>query len=252
MIESNCLDCHVKGGIGPFPLDTWDAVSAVSAQVVAAVTMGIMPPWPANPDCRELRDDRALPPAVRDLFTQWQADAYPEGDAADYKAPMKTAMQTMPEATLTLSGPAKYTPAPNADDYRCFVVPYTFDKDTYLTAMDIVPDDRAEVHHVQIHRIAPDQLALVQAMDAGDGYSCLVGTGAATQNMFSWRPVARASSDKGDAAFIEAGIRHRVAGSLQHAVPARGHVADARPAPRSSSGRSPTASCPITSSTARA
>ena len=48
VIERNCLGCHVEGGVGPFPLDTWEAVHGVSALVVAAVSSGRMPPWPAS------------------------------------------------------------------------------------------------------------------------------------------------------------------------------------------------------------
>jgi hypothetical protein len=54
VLQSECVACHAQGGIGPFPLDTWEAVMPVAATVVAAVSMHVMPPWPASDSCHEL------------------------------------------------------------------------------------------------------------------------------------------------------------------------------------------------------
>jgi hypothetical protein len=209
MLEKNCLSCHVAGGIGPFALDNWTSVKQVAGAVVTAVKSRIMPPWPAKDDCHPIRDSRALSDADIALFTQWQAASFPEGDANDYVPPPPAATQAdIGPPTLTLDAGMKYTPGRNADDYRCFLTNHTFDTDTYLTAIDIVPDQRAEVHHVQVHRINAQQLAQLQASDqgsAGSGYPCNSGF-VASQNMFSWRPGGeRVTFDKGDAAYIQAG-----------------------------------------------
>ena len=209
MLEQNCLSCHVAGGIGPFPLDTWASVKQVAGPVVNAVKTRVMPPWPAKTDCHPIRDARALSDAEIALFTQWQAASFPEGNANDYVAPPPAATQAdIGPATLSLDAGMKYTPPKNADDYRCFLTNHTFSTDTYLTAIDIVPDQRAEVHHVQVHRITAAQLAQLQSSDQsspGSGYPCNAGF-VASQNMFSWRPGGeRVVFDKGDAAYIEAG-----------------------------------------------
>lgn len=209
MLETNCLSCHVAGGIGPFALDNWDSVKMVSGAVVNAVKSRIMPPWPASADCTPIRDSRALTDADIDLLTQWQAASFPEGDPKAYVAPPAAAAQAdIGSATLTLDAGMTYTPPANADDYRCFLTNKTFDQDTWLTAVDIVPDQRAEVHHVQVHRITATQLAQLQATDQsspGSGYPCNSGL-VLSQNMFSWRPGGqRVTFDKGDAAYIQAG-----------------------------------------------
>jgi hypothetical protein len=209
MLESNCLSCHVAGGIGPFPLDNWASVKMVAGPVVNAVKMRIMPPWPAAADCQPIRDTRSLSDADIALFTQWQTANFPEGDPKDYVAPPAAATQAdIGPPTLELSGGMKYTPPVNADDYHCFLTSHTFEQDTYLTAIDIVPDQRAEVHHVQVHRITAQQLAQLQSTDSASpasGYPCNSGL-VLSQNMFSWRPGGdRVTFDKGDAAYIQAG-----------------------------------------------
>lgn len=209
MLESNCSSCHVAGGIGPFALDNWNSVKMVAAPVVNAVKSRVMPPWPAASDCTPIRDTRALSDADLALFTQWQAANFPEGDPKDYQPPPPAAaVADIGPPTLTLDAGMTYTPGVNADDYRCFLTNHTFDQDTWLTAIDIVPDQRAEVHHVQVHRITVDQVSQLQATDQSSpdsGYPCNSGL-VLSQNMFSWRPGGtRVTFDKGDAAYIQAG-----------------------------------------------
>lgn len=209
IIESNCLSCHVQGGIGPFALDNYAAVKMVAGSVVNAVKSKIMPPWPASSDCTPIRDARNLSDANIDAFTQWQTAMFPEGDPSTYVAPPPAAAEEdIGPPSITLDAGMKYTPQVNADDYRCFLTNKTFDKDTWLTAVDIQPDQRAEVHHVQVHRITAQQLAQLQSTDQsspGSGYPCNSGL-VLSQNMFSWRPGGtRVTFDKGDAAYIQAG-----------------------------------------------
>ena len=133
----------------------------------------------------------------------------PEGNPADYVAPPQRSAPMLGAPSLMLSSGTPYMPAPNTDDYRCFILGDALASDTYLTAMDILPDVRNEVHHVQIHRVSSANMAAVRGLDAADpapGYLCLAGTGTVSQNMFSWRPGSNGVAfDKGEAAFIEAG-----------------------------------------------
>jgi hypothetical protein len=210
LIEQNCLGCHVEGGIGPFPLDEWSAVRDVSPLVVAAVVSGIMPPWPADPDCRDLRDAPPMTEDDRELFMEWQREGFPEGDEDDYREPEPLDAIDPGEPTVVLSTTEPYTPPPLTDNYRCFpLVDGEFPEDGYLTGMDILPGARDQVHHVQIHRVSGADAAMVRELDAeneGAGYPCNAGTGVASQNMFSYRPGSRGVHfEEGDAAFIEAG-----------------------------------------------
>jgi hypothetical protein len=176
--------------------------------VVGAVHAGIMPPWPASDDCRELRDSAALPEATRALFVEWASQEFPEGDPDAYRRPGRTAGDDS-EPTLLLGPGEAYVPAENADEYRCFVLPGTVEQDLYITGMDILPGERSQVHHVQIHRVSAAQAETVQSLDArndGLGYPCTAGTGVFSQNLFSYRPgSSRVSFAPGDAVFIEAG-----------------------------------------------
>src|SRR5690242_16408876 len=57
IVDAKCVGCHVDGGIAPFSLTTFDAVSAAQGSVKAEVASRRMPPWLAAPGCNEYADD---------------------------------------------------------------------------------------------------------------------------------------------------------------------------------------------------
>jgi hypothetical protein len=210
LLELHCVDCHVAGGVGPFPLDSYEAAVPVAELMTAAVASGAMPPWPARQDCHPLRDVRALSAEDIQVFADWVANDMAEGDPADYDAPEPRG-RDLGAPTIEMDAGEGYVPDVSLDDeYRCFVLDGTFEANTFVTAMDIIPGVREQVHHVQIHRIPGSSLAQARSSDAaspGLGYQCFGGVGiSGSENMFSWRPGSTAIVfEEGDAGFIEAG-----------------------------------------------
>ncbi len=45
VVNASCANCHAEGGIGTFPLDTYEAAYVVRNQVQDAVVDGRMPSW---------------------------------------------------------------------------------------------------------------------------------------------------------------------------------------------------------------
>lgn len=208
VLASACVSCHVAGGSAALALDSWDAVHAAGGAVADSVASGRMPPWPADDDCHGLIGARALPDKTRALFSKWADESFPEGNAKDYAAQPSATAVVMPPPTLTLDAGRPYTPLADNDGYRCFVTDYVFDKDTYISALDILPDQLGEVHDVQVHSITPDQRIQLQTLDLltkDAGYTCDLGL-TATQTMFGWQPgSSRLQFDQGDGAYIAAG-----------------------------------------------
>jgi Copper type II ascorbate-dependent monooxygenase, C-terminal domain len=190
-MADNCsMACHGPDPMtrtGPVALDTYESVKMLGALVVNAVTTNVMPPWPADPNCRPLRDAPSITPAQRDLFKQWQAAGFPEGNPSDYVAPPPHLSDELGPPTRVITITTPHTPPPNTDEYTCGKGDYTFPKDTYVKAIEVMPDQKAEVHHVQIHVVTTA--------------ACTVG-----DNIYSWRPGGRRLVfSEGDAALIKAG-----------------------------------------------
>jgi mono/diheme cytochrome c family protein len=207
LIVGNCVECHTKGGIGPSDLSDWTMVKPLAPLIVNVVGAGRMPPWPASDKCHEIAESRALPQETKDLFKQWEVGGYQEGNAADYVAPAPRHREDLGPATLTMKAKDSFTPGVNSDTYRCFYLG-TVPEDTYVTALDLIPGNRAEVHHIQLHRVEPADaptIANADASDPGGGYSCNQGL-INSQNMFSYRPGALAVVlNQGDAVYFKGG-----------------------------------------------
>jgi Copper type II ascorbate-dependent monooxygenase, C-terminal domain/Copper type II ascorbate-dependent monooxygenase, N-terminal domain len=79
--------------------------------------------------------------------------------------------------------PAAYTPkAPTTgtDDYRCFLLDPHLSANSVVTGLNVLPGNRAIVHHVILFRVPPQKVALAQQQDAaqpGQGWTCFGGTG---------------------------------------------------------------------------
>lgn len=175
IIAQRCGNCHVEGGVAPFPLDDFESVSAMAEVALSSIESGRMPPWMPEPDCREFEYERIMPDAEKDLFRAWIAAEKPLGDP---ETATPIAMAPGPEFDPThVAVPVEaYTPDEGIDDdYRCFVLDAEFPEPMFLTASDVVPDANALVHHVLVYAIGPEDLDAVLAADADDmgpGYTC--------------------------------------------------------------------------------
>jgi hypothetical protein len=57
IVDARCTECHVDGGIGPFALDSYEAVSSVKALVANVVETEVMPPFLYDDSCNEYEHD---------------------------------------------------------------------------------------------------------------------------------------------------------------------------------------------------
>jgi mono/diheme cytochrome c family protein len=190
IFERSCVECH--GGapedrIAPFSLDSWEttSVSVMQWDIVAAIESGDMPPWMPADGCRELADNPSLSVDARARISQWKAAGYPPGDPLDYLAPPPRRGQALGEPTLTLRVATAYTPRVD-DEYTCFGLAdesstqYTAPEDGYLVAIQVLPGEPSEVHHVQVHR--------TDGAPAAGPTNCSGFIAGSAENMFSWRP----------------------------------------------------------------
>src|SRR5262249_1479794 len=151
------------------------------------VMSGKMPPWPQSSSCREMRDAPKLTMEQRQLFAMWQAAGFPEGSPEDYVAPPNDLEADLGEPTQMLEMAQPHSPPANADEYYCGKIDFTFQKDVYVKAIEVIPDQKTLVHHVQVHR------NMTSACANGD-------------NMYSWRPGGhRLVFSDGDAALVQKG-----------------------------------------------
>ncbi len=186
LLQRECMSCHQQGGIGPFPLTTYDEVKAQKELISFSVATRRMPPnvLDNSGDCQTFTNARWLADEEIATITQWA-----DGDAPEGIAPA-TPLQPLPlvslagEGIVSVSMAEPYTPRGSerepSDDYRCFIL----DGDVpegWLTGYEIIPGQPQEVHHMLLFAMLTDAAdAEAQRLDDADplpGYTCFGDSG---------------------------------------------------------------------------
>ncbi|MAT94041.1 MAG: hypothetical protein CME59_15745 [Halioglobus sp.] len=180
ILEKYCVTCHVDGGVAPFPLDSYDKVKAVAAAAAFAVDSGDMPPWPPTPGFSRFTHERVLEPQEEFALLNWlNSGNLPEGNPQDYEPPQMPEPDAI-DYDLRMPLPQPYTPTLRPDDHRCFAIEWPYDELTYVTAVDVIPDQVAEVHHVIVNVVEPAWAGTYRAasgQDGNPGWPCLLSGG---------------------------------------------------------------------------
>jgi hypothetical protein len=188
VVDARCTGCHVDGGIGPFPLTTYEECSAAALAMADAVGEGRMPPWPPDADCNDYQHDRSLTGDQIALVEQWAALDAPEGDAQDEGPPL-VADDGLSRVDLALEMAEPYTMTMSPDEYRCFLIEWPETQDLYVTGFEAVPGNPSIVHHVIAYRVDPTQVddyVTLDESDVGPGYSCFGGPGGDVATGAAW------------------------------------------------------------------
>jgi mono/diheme cytochrome c family protein len=83
LLRDHCVACHRPGEIAPFSLTTYKQAAGWAETIAEVVADGRMPPWHANPDYGEFRNDAHLTAEQKKLIAAWVADGAPEGDVRE-------------------------------------------------------------------------------------------------------------------------------------------------------------------------
>jgi thiol-disulfide isomerase/thioredoxin/mono/diheme cytochrome c family protein len=161
IIQNNCIECHRSGGVAPFSLETFEAVSRRASMIRTVTQEGIMPPWFAalhkdkdgNPLESPWANDRSLSQAEKDTIAAWVAAGKPRGDDKDLPLPRTFAKSEWtvgtPDAIFQIPEPIAIK-AEGTMPYQNVMVPTRLTEDKWVRAMQIVPTDKSVVHHVLV------------------------------------------------------------------------------------------------------
>jgi len=194
LVETHCVRCHKEGGVGPMPLDTFEATDGFRDTMVTYVESGHMPPWSFDTSCRELVTPRALGASDKAVFADWRAGGFLPGAASEYVAPEAPAPTPPPTGIEVELARAPFTPT--GDGARCFLLDQkvtandTLDaRGWWVTGIRIDPDREDIVQQATLYLIAPGDAALVPA--GAGGYACETGAGTPSEvALAAWVPGA--------------------------------------------------------------
>jgi thiol-disulfide isomerase/thioredoxin len=156
IVQRQCQDCHRPGGEGPFALMTFRDVHKRAAMVAEVVQQQRMPPWYGSSRYGTFSNHRGLSDQERSTLLGWIAAGAPEGDARELPQP-RTFPDTQwrigqPDLAVKVPVPIRI-PADGYVPYKYFVLPYRFEQDTWVEAVEIKPSNKRALHHCNLVRV---------------------------------------------------------------------------------------------------
>lgn len=164
LVQNHCVECHRDGGVGPFALDSYEAVARRATMIRTVTQEGLMPPWfaaapevgehaPAMGHASPWANDRSLAARDKQAIADWIDAGKPRGDDADLPLPRAFAVGEWsigtPDAVFQLPEPIAVE-ADGVMAYQNVLVPTHLTEDKWVRGAQIVPTDKAVVHHVLV------------------------------------------------------------------------------------------------------
>jgi peroxiredoxin len=156
LFNKRCVECHHAGDIAPFSLTRYEDAAAWADMIAEVVDQGRMPPWHADPKYGHFSDDRRLSDDEKQLIHSWVAAGAPQGDLKELPPPPTFAVtgwqqKRPPDLILPMSDKPYQVKADGVLNYQFFRVDPHFTEDKWLEAAEVLPGNRAVVHHVLVH-----------------------------------------------------------------------------------------------------
>jgi hypothetical protein len=158
IIYKNCAPCHRPGEAGPFPLLTYQDVASRSKLIQFVTQHRMMPPWPADASYSHFINENVLSDKEITQISDWVDQGCKPGDSMHLPSPPffpPGSQLGKPDLVIKLRD--VYSIKGNAKDlFLLMRVPYEIPKDTFIRVIEIVPDNRKLVHHVNAQLLSYD------------------------------------------------------------------------------------------------
>jgi peroxiredoxin len=176
LLRDRCVECHRPGEIAPFSLTDYAEVAGWAGMIAEVTAERRMPPWHADPQHGRFANENRLTDAELALIRNWVAAGAPEGNPADLPPPKTYAtgwqLDREPDRVFAMASRPFSVKAEGEVRYQYFSVDTDFDQDVWINAAEIVPGNRAVVHHVIVfaasdRKIVDDDRQMVTAYVPG-------------------------------------------------------------------------------------
>ena len=149
ILKQRCVECHTKGGVGPFSMSSHKKVKGWSDMMAEMILTKQMPPWHADPHFGKFSNSGALTDKESKTIIQWIRAGSPRGEGPD---PLAEYQPEFPEWSLgkpdkVISLPLQKVPAEGILEYRYAYIDSPFDRDVWIRAAEINPGNLKVLHH---------------------------------------------------------------------------------------------------------
>lgn len=158
IVFKNCASCHRPGEAGPFPLLTYDDVVSRSKLIKFVTQTRFMPPWPADASYTHFVNENVLTEEEIKMIAAWVDQGSILGDPSHLpKLPVFPSGSQLGKPDLVVKLRDAYPIKGNGkDQFLLMRVPFEIPKDTFVQVIEIIPDNRKLVHHVNAQLLSYD------------------------------------------------------------------------------------------------
>lgn len=177
ILQAHCVECHHDGSVGPFALDSYDAVIEHAGMIKKQVERGAMPPWFAAPLAGGAHslwsNDISLAERDRADLLAWLATTdRPQGSVADAPKPRVFPGEWSigkPDMIIAAAKPVAIK-AEGTMPYQHVTVTTDLTEDRWVRGYEILPTARQVVHHVIVTVYEKGQKARRGGDEGSEGY----------------------------------------------------------------------------------
>ncbi len=152
LLQQHCVECHRPGEIAPFSLMEYQEVAGWADMLVEVTQSGQMPPWHASAEYGHFQNERRLSDNEKQLLVDWAAAGAPEGNPNDLPDPPAYTsgwqLPREPDLVVAMRDKPFAVPAEGTIKYQYFMADPQLTDDKWVSAAEIIPGNRAVVHHV--------------------------------------------------------------------------------------------------------
>ncbi len=155
ILQKHCVACHRPGEIAPFALTDYDEVVGWGEMIAEVINENRMPPWHADPKHGRFTNARVMTDAEKKLVYRWVADGAPLGDVSKMPPPRKFPvagwqLKKKPDVVIAMRKEPFIVPAEGTVRYQYVSVDPGFKEDKWVQMAEVLPGNRAVVHHILV------------------------------------------------------------------------------------------------------
>ncbi|MAI32068.1 MAG: thiol-disulfide isomerase [Rhodopirellula sp.] len=163
LLRKHCVNCHKQDNIAPFALLHYDEVAGWAPMIREVVEGERMPPWFANPNHGNFKNNARLSAAEKATLLGWIERGCPPGSldvVADIQIEQNKSAKSNweipePDEVFFISDHPHTIPAQGQVDYEYFLVDPEFQEDKFLQAVQVKPGNYSVVHHALVSLVMP-------------------------------------------------------------------------------------------------
>ncbi|MDA7881917.1 redoxin domain-containing protein [Akkermansiaceae bacterium] len=149
ILKKRCVECHTKGGVGPFAMSNYKKVQGWSEMMAEMVLTKQMPPWHADPHHGEFSNTSSITDEEAQTLVRWIRAGSPRGEGddplANYQPKLPDWKIDTPDEVIPL--PLQHIPAEGILEYRYAYIDSPFDRDVWIGGAEINPGNLKVLHH---------------------------------------------------------------------------------------------------------